>query len=184
MSSGSPSRCRRACETGADRAAVDHDRRAVEPAHRHQAAGHVLVAAGERDERVVPLGAHDGFDRVGDQVARLERVAHALGAHRDAVADADGVEPHADQAGRLHAFLHLVGEVVQVHVAGVALVPDAGDADLGLVHVLFGQAGAVEHGLRGPLRLGLRDAGAEYLLSGPGIWDSEMLSAIEAVFIL
>ena len=44
---------------------------------------------------------------------------------------------------------------MQVHVAGVALVPDAGDADLRLVHVLVGQAGGVEHRLRGALRLGL-----------------------------
>ena len=85
---------------GADRAAVDHERGAVQPAHGHQAAGHVLVAAGERDVGVVPLGAHHRLDRVGDQVARLQRVAHALGAHRDAVGHADGVEAHADQAGR------------------------------------------------------------------------------------
>ena len=60
-----------------------------------------LSQPGMRDVGVVPLGAHHGLDRVGDQVARLQRVAHALGAHRDAVADADGVEPHADQAGGL-----------------------------------------------------------------------------------
>ena len=48
--------------------------------------------------------------------------------------------------------LDLGRELEQVHVAGVALVPDAGDADLRLVHVLGGQAGAVEHGLRGALR--------------------------------
>ena len=45
-----------------DRAAVDHDRGAVEAAHGDEAAGHVLVAAGEGDQRVVPLGLHDGFD--------------------------------------------------------------------------------------------------------------------------
>ena len=58
-------------------------------------------------------------------------------------------------------FLHLVGEIEQVHVAGVALVPDAGDADLRLVHVLLGQAGGVEHRLRRALRFRLGDAGAE-----------------------
>ncbi len=118
--------------TGADRAAVDHQRRAIEPAHRDQAAGHVLVAAGERDIRVVPLRLHHGLDRIGDQVARLQRVAHAVGAHRDAVADADGVEPHADQAGRDDPLLDSIGQPFEVHVAGVALVPHAGDADLRL----------------------------------------------------
>ena len=51
----------------------------------------------------------------------------------------------------------------EVHVAGVALVPHAGDADLRLLHVGFGQAGAIEHGLRGPLAFGLRDAGTEFV---------------------
>ena len=59
-----------------------------------------LSQPGMRDVGVVPLGAHHGFDRVGDQVARLQRIAHAVGAHRDAVADADGVEAHADQCRR------------------------------------------------------------------------------------
>ena len=46
-----------------------------------------------------------------------------------------------------HALLDFGGEVEQVHVAGVALVPHAGDADLRLVHVGFGEPGAVEHRL-------------------------------------
>ena len=118
---------------GADRAAVDHEAGAIQAAERHQRAGHVLVAAGDHDAGVVPLGAHHGFDRVGDEVARLQRVAHAVGAHRDAVGDADRVEPHADEAGFRHALLDLGREVEQVHVAGVAFEPHAGDADLGLL---------------------------------------------------
>ena len=67
-----------------DRAAVDHQRRPVEPRHGHDAARHVLVAAGNGDQRVVPLRAHHGLDRVGDQIARRQREAHAGRAHRDA----------------------------------------------------------------------------------------------------
>ena len=102
MSRGLPERV-----PGADRAAVDHQRRPIEPRHRDDAARHVLVAAGHGDQRVVPLRAHHRLDRVGDQVARRQRVAHAVGAHRQAVADADGVEAQADQPGRLHALLDL-----------------------------------------------------------------------------
>jgi len=58
------------------------------------------------------------------------------------------------------AATHFGRELEQVHVAGVAFVPDAGDADLRLVHVRFGQAGAVEHRLRRALRLGLGDVAA------------------------
>ena len=101
--------------------------------------------------------------RVGNQVARLQREAHAVGAHRDAIADADRIEPHANQPGGLHPFLDLGGQIQQVHVAGVSLVPHAGDADLGFVHVGFGHAGAVEHGLRSTLRFGLRDVLAVFV---------------------
>ena len=37
------------------------------------------------------------------------------------------------------------GEIEEVHVAGVALEPDARDADLRLVHVGLGEARGVEH---------------------------------------
>jgi hypothetical protein len=45
-----------------------------------------------------------------------------------------------------------------VHVAGVALVPHAADADLCLLEVGVGQADAVEHRLRRTLAAGLSDA--------------------------
>ena len=47
---------------GQDRAAIDEDRRHVEPAHRHHHAGQRLVAAGEPDERVIGVAAHGQFD--------------------------------------------------------------------------------------------------------------------------
>ena len=144
---------------GLDRASIDHQGRAVEPAHRDQAARHVLVAAGDCHEAVVPLCMHHRLDRVGDHVAGGEGVAHPLGAHRDAVADADRIEPHPDHAGRHHALADLRRQRVQVHVAGVALVPHAHDAHLGLVEVGGLETGAEEHRLRGALRAGLRDAG-------------------------
>lgn len=106
------------------------------------------------------LGAHDGLNAVGDEVARLEAVAHAPGAHGDGVADPDGVESEADHAGLADAFAHGLGELEQVHVAGVPLVPHGGDPDLRLAEVGVGEADAVEHGLRGALRLGLGDARA------------------------
>src|SRR5262249_43807589 len=145
--------------------------RTVQPAHGDETSRHVLVAAGEGDQRVVPLRAHHGLDRIGDQVPRLQRIAHAVGAHRDAVADTDGVEPHADHAGSAHPATYFGRELEQVHVAGVAVVPDAGDADLRLAHVLGGEAGTVEHGLRGALRFGLGDVAAvdvELALVGHG----------------
>ena len=54
---------------GADGAAVDDDAGPIEPRNRHDRTGHVLVAAGEGDVGIVPLGTHDRLDGVGDDVA-------------------------------------------------------------------------------------------------------------------
>ena len=60
----------------------------------------------------------------------------------------------------------MVAEVVQVHVAGVAFVPDRADADLRLVEVVRLQAGRDEHRLARAWLAGwvMR---LEYLLSFP-----------------
>ena len=99
-----------------------------------------------------PAGMPTDLDRIGNQVARLQRIAHAAGAHRDAVTrstagdkrgvrnrvrgggerrrssvgpvpDTDGVELHADQAGLLDAQADLVVEVHQVHITRVSRIP-------------------------------------------------------------
>lgn len=106
------------------------------------------------------LRAHDGLDAVSDEVTGLEAVAHAPGAHGNGVADTDGVKPEADHAGLADAVTDGLREAEQVHVAGVPLVPHRRDADLRLAEVSVGEPDPIEHGLRGALRLGLRDARA------------------------
>ena len=54
-----------------------------------------------------------------------------------------------------HAFLHLLSEPQQVHIAGIALIPNTGDAHLRLRHIRLAKAGRIEHGLGGALRFGL-----------------------------
>jgi hypothetical protein len=149
-----------ASDTGANRSAVDHQRRTIEPAHRDHAARHVLIASGNRDVRIVPLRAHHGFDRVGDQVARLKGVTHPVRAHRNPVGHADGVEPHADQARIDDPALYDSSEVVEVHVAAVALVPYRRDANLRLVHVGTRETGRVQHRLGCALRRRLGNSAA------------------------
>ena len=146
-----------------DCSAVDHDRRTIQPPHRDQAAWHVLVATRKCNQCVVPLATHDGFDRVSDQITTLQAEAHAFGAHRDAVADTDGVESHADQPCVFDTLLHFRSQIQQVHVAAIAFVPNTGDSDLRLVHVLGSHSRGVEHRLRSPLALGLCDPGAVFV---------------------
>mmetsp|Transcript_654 Transcript_654/g.1137 ORF Transcript_654/g.1137 Transcript_654/m.1137 type:complete len:270 (+) Transcript_654:417-1226(+) len=138
---------RRRLMSRADGPAVDHNAGTIETSHPDDHSRHVLVAPGQRDEAIVPLGAHGRFDAVGDQIAGLEGVSHAGGAHADSVGDADGVEAESDAVAGYDAGLDVFGEFEEVHVAGVAFVPDAADTYLGFGHVFFGKAGGVEHGL-------------------------------------
>lgn len=67
--------------------------------------GHVFVAARDDDHAVKVVAAGCGLDLVCDEVAGLERVRHAAGAHADAVADADGAKLVAyDARGRERCF--------------------------------------------------------------------------------
>ncbi len=65
-----------------------------------------------------PCRAHDGLDRIGNHLARHQRVAHAGRSHGDAVGDRDGVEQHALAAGRVDARRGLARQLADVHVAG------------------------------------------------------------------
>ena len=89
-----------------DRAAIDEDRRHVEPDHRHHHARQRLVAAGKPDEGVIGMAADGQLDRVGDAFARRQRRAHAVMAHGDAVGDGDGAEFARGAAGGRNALFH------------------------------------------------------------------------------
>ena len=132
-------------QAGDDGAAVDEHGGAVHAGHRHDAAGHVLVAAADGDEAVEAFGAGHGFDGVRDDLTRDERIAHAGGAHRDAVGNGDGAENHRFPAGRVGALGGFGGQAVDVHVAGGDHGPGRGDADDGLLEVGVVEAHRPEH---------------------------------------
>lgn len=112
------------------------------------------------DVGVVPLCRHNCLNTVSDQVSGLQAVAHAICAHGNAVRHANGVEAVAHHARLLHTVLDLLRQLHEVHVAGVALVPDGRDAHLRFAHILRLEARSVQHGLTGSLGLGLRDPAA------------------------
>ena len=91
-----------------DRPVVERERGDVEAGHRHRRAGHRLVAADEADDAVEEVAADDELDRIGDDLARDQRRLHALGAHRDAVADGDGVVLHGSPARRANPGFHVL----------------------------------------------------------------------------
>jgi hypothetical protein len=120
---------------GEDGAAVDEDGGTVQARDGHEAAGHVLVTAADGHEAVEHLAAHHGLDRVGDNLARDERIFHSLGAHGNAIGNGDGVEDESLAAGFGHAFRRRFRELVDVDVAGGDLTPGGGDADLRFLEV-------------------------------------------------
>ena len=67
--------------TGQDCSAVNKDSRTVHANDRHDACRHIFVAAADGYKSVEALTAHDRLDRIGDDLARDERVFHAFGAH-------------------------------------------------------------------------------------------------------
>src|SRR5690606_26243879 len=148
---------------GADGAAVDHQRGAVQPAHGDHTSRHVFVAAGDGDQAVVPLGGDHCFDRVCDEVAGLQRIAHALGAHRNTIRYTDRVEPQPDESRGFDTLFYLFGEVIEVHVTRIAFPPVCRNADLGLVQVFGRESRTVQHGLGGSLASGLRDPAAIFI---------------------
>ncbi len=108
--------------------------------------GQRLVAPGEGEQRVEPLGVHHRLDRVGDDLARHERGPHALVAHGDPVRHGDGDELDREPAGVAHAVLGPLGQPVERHVARRDLVPRRRHPHLGLGPVVVGHADGPQHG--------------------------------------
>ena len=128
-----------------DRAVVDEHTGQVETGRGHQHRRDALVAAGQPDEAVEPLGVHDALDRVGDDLAADQRRAHAFVTHADAVADGDGAELHRETARSAHAVLGVLGQLAQRHVARRHVVPRRRDRDLRLHPIVVGHARGPEH---------------------------------------
>src|SRR6185312_17191843 len=101
---------------GPDRAAIDHKRGTVKPTHCDQTTRHVFVAAGYRNIGVIPLSAHNGFNRIGDQIARLKLEDHAVRTHRDAIAHTDCVETHSHESCCRNALFDAFRQLEKMHV--------------------------------------------------------------------
>ena len=96
-----------------DGPAVEEDAGQVEPGRGHEHAGQRLVAPGQGDHAVEPLGVHHRLHRVGDDLAADQRGPHALVAHGDAVGDGDGHELEGEPAGLPDPVLGPLGQPVE-----------------------------------------------------------------------
>ena len=87
------------------------------------------------------MGVGHIFDAVGDELARRQRIEHAVVAHGDAVVHGDGVEFLGDAARRLDLARDQLAEVLQVHMAGHELGEGIGDGDDRLAEIAVLHAG-------------------------------------------
>jgi len=126
---------------GFHRAAGDEHHRDVQAQGGHQHAGGDLVAVADADDGVGAMRIDHVLHGVGDDLARRQRIEHAVVTHGDAVVDRDGVE----FLGHAAVLLDLAGDqlahVFEVHVAGDELGEGVGDGDDRLLEVFILHAG-------------------------------------------
>src|SRR2546422_10370274 len=143
-----------------DGAAVHEHGGDVHAGHRDHRARHVLVAPAHGQETIHALGVAGGLDRVGDHLARDERILHSLRAHRDAVAHGDRAKGLRHRPGGLECCLRAPGQPVQPHVAGRDGAVGIGDAHDGLLEVAIPEPHGAEHRAVGSALHSFRDGAA------------------------
>ena len=112
----------------------------------HSHGGDDLIAAGQHDQAVQTLALGHDLHTVGNQVAGRQHEAHTLVALSLAVAQGDGVELEGLAPRGDDTLLHGGGQLPQVFVAGMHLVPGVDDADEGLFDLLLAHAQGVQQG--------------------------------------
>ena len=116
----------------------------VQAQQRHGSSGYGLVAGNERDDAVEHVPSGYQFDRIGNHFPADKRSLHALGAHRDPIADGNGVELHGRSAGFTNSARHVDGQLAQVVVARHRADPCVCDSDDGLFQVFVGKTDGLQ----------------------------------------
>ena len=129
---------------GVDRAAVEREAGDVEAREGERRRGDRLVAADEDDRRVEAVADAAELDRVGNQLAADQRGLHALRAHRDAVADRDGVDLHRRAARGAHAGHDVLRQLALAEVAGHRADPAVRHHHERALQVLAGEPDGLE----------------------------------------
>ena len=136
-------------------AAVDDQRRQVQPGRRHQQPGHHLVAGTQQHNAVKVVQPGHGLHLVGDQVPGGQDEVHPVVAAAHAVTGADDAEFHRRSAGLENPLLHKAGHLPQVVVARGAGAPGVGNADQRTLQVIITVSHPLIEGADGgPIRPG------------------------------
>jgi hypothetical protein len=105
---------------------------------------------------------------VGDEIARRQRIEHAVMAHGDAVIDGDRVEFLGDTAGRLDLARHQLAEVLQMNVTRHELGEGIDHRDDRLAEVAVLHAGGAPEAARAGHVAAM--GGGAGTIGGHGFW--------------
>ena len=122
--------------TGLHRTAAHEYRRNVQSHGGHQHARCNLVAVRDAYHGVRLVAVHHIFHRVGNDVARWQRVEHAVVSHGNAVVYGDGVELSGIAAHFFYLFLYYLSCLVQMSMSGHKLSERVNDGDDRLAKLL------------------------------------------------
>ena len=114
----------------------------VHPHGAHQHARDDLVAVWDANHPIETMRPDHGFDAIGNEFARGQRILHPAVTHGDAVINADGVKDERHAARLADQTLHQHANFIQMGVAGDAISVAVADGDERLVEVLFRFNGA------------------------------------------
>ena len=84
------------------------------------------------------------LDRVGDDLAARERIAHAFVVHGDAIANADRGHLHWRAPCHAHACLHRISDGLQVNMARDDLVLRGNDRNKRTIELFVGETVSLE----------------------------------------
>ena len=135
--------------TGLDGAAIDEYGRDVQTRHGDHRARHILVAAADGEHTVHALAVAYRLDRIGDHLARHQRIFHAFGAHRDAVRNRDRAEQLRHRAGLFQGSFSAQRQCPDAHVAGCDGAVGIRNTDDGLIEIPVAKAHRAQQGTVG-----------------------------------
>ena len=88
---------------------------------------------------------HEGFDGIGNNFPRNQRITHPQGPHGGSIGYSNRVKYQPCQLFFLGGSFDMCSKVIQMHVAGITFVAATCDAYKRLLHFFVRHASGVQH---------------------------------------
>ena len=132
--------------TGLHRATGHKNRGDVQAHSSQKHTGGDLIAVRDADQGVGTVRVHHVLNRIRNQVARRQRVQHAVVTHSNTVINGDGVEFLGDATRLTDSTGDQFTHVLQVHVTGHKLGERVSDRNNGLAEIIVTHTGGTPQG--------------------------------------